>query len=162
MDNKLPERKPNRLKNYDYSSVGAYFITICTKNKEKIFWDVGATIGRPPTVHLNEKGKIVEQAIKNISNIYPMVIVEMYAVMPNHIHLLLRICPDEYGRPMVAPTMSNVIKQMKGYATKQIGEPIWQKLFHDRVVRNREEFDKIAKYIYENPLNWEKDCFYNE
>ena len=69
MDNKLPERKPNRLKNYDYSSVGTYFITICTKNKEKIFWDVGATIGRPPTVHLNEKGKIVEQAIKNISNL---------------------------------------------------------------------------------------------
>ena len=51
MENKLPQRKPNRLKNYDYSSVGAYFITVCTKNKEKIFWktnNVGATIGRPP------------------------------------------------------------------------------------------------------------------
>ena len=63
---------------------------------------------------------------------------------------------------MVAPTISNVVRQMKGYVTKRIGTSVWQKLFHDRIVRNREEFYQISKYIYENPSTWEKDCFYNE
>lgn len=164
----MPERKPNRLKNYDYSSVGAYFITICTRDRKNYFWKnnkiktVGATTGRPSNEELNECGKIVDFAINNIPKIYPAVNLERYVVMPNHIHLLLRICPDEYGRPMVAPTIANVIKHMKGYATKKIGKSVWQKLYHDCVVRNRDEYDKIAKYIYENPMNWESDCFYIE
>ncbi len=157
MENKLPERKPNRLKNYDYSSVGAYFITICTINRRNYFWKdvtktVGASNGRPIKERLTEYGKIVDLSINNISKIYPAVNLERYVIMPNHIHLLLRICPDEYGRPMVAPTIANVIKQMKGYATKKMGKSIWQKLYHDRIVRNKDEYDKIAKYIYENPV----------
>lgn len=168
MENKLPKRKPNRLKNYDYSSVGAYFITICTRDRKNYFWkdkeskSVGATTGRPIYELLTEYGKIVDLSINNIPNTYPAVILESYVIMPNHIHLLLRICPDEYGRPMVAPTIANVVKQMKGYATKKIGKSIWQKLYHDRIVRNRDEYNKIAKYIYENPMNWESDCFYIE
>ena len=74
--------------------------------------------------------------------------------MPDHIHLLLRIRADEFGRPMVAPTMSRLVKQMKGYITKQIGVSIWQKLFYDHVIRNREDYEEHIKYIYENPLKW--------
>ena len=163
MENKLPKRKPNRLKNYDYSSIGAYFITICTENRKNYFWkSVGATIGRPQNENLTEYGKMVDLSINNISNIYPAVVVESYVIMPNHVHLLLRICSDEYGRPMVAPTIANVVKQMKGYATKKIGKSVWQKLYHDRVVRNRDEYDQIAKYICENPKLWKQDCFYIE
>ena len=81
-----PKRKPNRLKEYDYSAPGAYFITICTKNKVNYFWNsVGASIARPQEIPLNENGKIVDEAIKNIDKIYQNITVDKYVVMPNHI-----------------------------------------------------------------------------
>ena len=150
---KLQKRKNNRLENYDYSSCGAYFVTICTSVRQNYFWDrVGATIGRPQDVILSPYGKIVEEAINNISNVYPAISVEQYVIMPDHLHMLLVICADEYGRPMVAPTLSRVVKQMKGYVTKQIGESIWQKLFFDHVIRNKQDYEEHMKYIYENPM----------
>ncbi|MBQ8567360.1 MAG: transposase [Clostridia bacterium] len=156
-----PQRKKNRLENYDYSSCGAYFITICTSNRQNYFWkDVGATIGRPQDVILSQYGKIVDDAINNIPLKYPALMVDHYVIMPDHIHLLLLICADEYGRPMVAPTMSRVVQQLKGYITKRIGHPIWQKLFYDHVIRNREDYEEHTKYICENPINWQLDELY--
>ena len=161
MENKLPTRKRNRLENYDYSSSGAYFLTICTSERRNYFWDnVGATIGRPHDVELSPYGKIVDEAINNISIIYPSVSVEHYVIMPNHIHLLLLIRADECGRPMVAPTMSRLVQQMKGFVTKRIGISIWQKLFFDHVIRNRQDYDEHVKYIYENPIRWYYDELY--
>ena len=159
----LPKRKPNRLKGHDYSSPGAYFLTICTANRKNLFWqNVGATIGRPQDVILTPHGTIVEQAIQKIAETYAAVSVDCYAIMPNHVHLLLQIHADKYGRPMVAPTTDIIIRQMKGFVSKKIGRSIWQKLYHDRIVRNQKEYDKIAAYIYNNPLNWQRDCFYNQ
>ena len=94
----LTKRKPNRLNQYDYSTPGAYFITICTKNKEKILSTVGATIGRPQ-IQLTEYGKMIDKAIKTIEKVYPFVTVDQYVIMPNHIHLLLQIHTHENGRP---------------------------------------------------------------
>ena len=154
----LPKRKPNRL---DYSQPNAYFITICTKNKEMLFWEnVGASIARPEDVRLSKYGKIVVEAIEKISTIYPVITVDNYVVMPNHIHLLLQIHSDSSGRAMLAPTISIVIQQMKGYATKKIGRSIWQKLFHDHVIRDEKGYLKIWNYIEGNPSKWEEDCFY--
>ena len=83
---KLPKRKPNRLSWYDYSAPGAYFITICTKNRQNMFWeDVGASIARP---QLSGWGKIAETAILKIPQHYPAISVDHYAVMPNHIDYL--------------------------------------------------------------------------
>ena len=147
-----PTRKPNRLVGYDYSSTGAYFITVCTKDRKKIFWESeGATIGRPNEIVLSKYGLIVEEAILNISKHYPAVTVDKYIVMPDHIHLLLQIHNDNDGRPMVAPTISNVVKQMKGYVSKQIGFPVWQKLFDDHVIRNQNDYNEIWQYIDNNP-----------
>ena len=157
----LPKRKPNRLKDFDYSQPNAYFITICTKNKEMLFWEnVGASIARPEDVRLSKYGKIVVEAIEKISKIYPVITVDNYVVMPNHIHLLLQIHSDSSGRAMLAPTISIVIQQMKGYATKKIGRSIWQKLFHDHVIRDEKGYLKIWNYIEGNPSKWEEDCFY--
>ena len=157
----LPKRKPNRLKDFDYSQPNAYFITICTKNKEMLFWEnVGASIARPEDVRLSKYGKIVVEAIEKISTIYPVITVDNYVVMPNHIHLLLQIHSDSSGRAMLAPTISIVIQQMKGYATKKIGRSIWQKLFHDHVIRDEKGYLKIWNYIEGNPSKWEEDCFY--
>ena len=157
----LPKRKPNRLKDFDYSQPNAYFITICTKNKEMLFWEnVGASIARPEDVRLSKYGKIVVEAIEKISKIYPVITVDNYVVMPNHIHLLMQIHSDSSGRAMLAPTISIVIQQMKGYAMKKIGRSIWQKLFHDHVIRDEKGYLKIWNYIEGNPSKWEEDCFY--
>ena len=159
----FPIRKPNRLPDFDYSTPGAYFITICTKNRKCILWDmVGASIARPHNARLSTYGKIVAQAICDIPLHYPAISVDHYVIMPNHFHLLLQINTDANGRPMVAPTISTVVQQLKGVITKQIGQSIWQKLFHDHVVRGEKDYLKIWEYIENNPAKWKEDCFYRE
>ena len=160
MDNEktLPKRKDIRLKNYDYSSSGVYFLTICTSERRNYFWaNVGATIGHPQDIALSEYGNIVDKAINNIPYVYPALDVDHYVIMSDHIHLLLIVCADECGRPMVAPTMSRVVQQLKGYITKRIGHSIWQKLFIEHVIRNREDYEEHVKYIYDNPIRWQYD-----
>ncbi len=159
----LPKRKPNRLPDFDYNTPGAYFITLCTKNHRCFFWDtVGASIARPQPPGLSAWGRIADRAIGEIPVRYPAISVDHYAVMPNHIHLLLQIRTDADGRPMVAPTISTVVQQLKGTITKQIGQPVWQKLFHDHVIRNQQDYDNIWQYIDNNPAKWNEDCFYEE
>ena len=163
----LPERKRNRLKYCDYSKPGAYFITICTKDRREILAqpitvnDVGAGIARPKTeMMLLPYGKIVNDAIIGISEHYDNALVDSYVIMPNHVHLILLLYPSQGGRAMPAPTISRIVQHMKGYATKHIGQMIWQKLFHDHVIRDRESLAKIREYIQTNPQTWENDCFY--
>ena len=157
------KRKKNRLDCYDYSAAGVYFVTICTSKRQNYFWNnVGATIGRPQDVELSPYGKIVDDAINNISNIYPSISVEQYVIMPDHVHLLLLIHADDCGRPMVAPTISRVVQQLKGYVTKNIGVSLWQKLFFDHIIRNRQDHEEHVKYILENPLRWHYDKLYSE
>ena len=157
----LPKRKPNRLRKYDYSTPGAYFLTICTAGGKCIFWErVGATIGRPQKPPLSQYGRIVDEAIREIPLHYPAVSVDHYIVMPNHIHLLLQIHTDKDGRPMVAPTASRIVQQLKGAITKRIGHSVWQKLFHDYVIRGEQDYLKIWTYIDNNPARWAEDCFY--
>ena len=152
------KRKQIRLPDFDYSSPNAYFITVCTKNRQNLFWDqVGAVIGRPEDVRLSELGKTVEKSINDISAHYPAICVENYVVMPNHIHILLEILTDEGGRPMTAPTVQTVVNQMKGIVTKQTGFSVWQKGFYDHIIRGREDFLEIWKYIDGNPLKWAED-----
>ncbi len=153
-----PKRKPNRLPNFDYSAPGAYFITICTKDRRNLFWtDVGASIARP---QLTLWGDIAAKSICDIPKHYPAVSVDHYVVMPNHIHLLLQINTDTDGRAMLAPTVSHVVQQLKGVITKQIGQSVWQKLFHDHIIRSETDYLKIWEYIENNPAKWEEDCFY--
>ena len=169
MENKkdFPTRKKNRLEHYDYSACGAYFITVCTLQRQKLFWEnlpvtVGATIGRPQNVTLTQYGKIVQKAIDALSLTYPALSVDSYVIMPNHIHILLRIRADEYGRPMVAPTVSRVVNQFKGFVSKKAEKPIWQKSFFDHVIRNRKDYEEHLKYIDENPIRWYYDELYIE
>ena len=158
-----PVRKPNRLREYDYSAPAADFVTFCRKDRKNLLWEnVGASIARPQTAVLSPFGRITETAIRNIPKYYPVVSVEHYVIMPNHVHLLLRIESEIGGRPVVAPTISAVVQQMKGFITKQIGKQIWQKLFHDHVIRGERDYLKIWEYIDSNPVRWKEDCFYTE
>ena len=180
-----PVRKDIRLDNYDYSRSGAYFVTICTKDKMCIFWDnndkykpippdtinvppVGAHSVRPQIpqhnkkIHLSDIGKTVKEGLKNINHYYPMAIVDKYVIMPNHIHAIIRIDADysedgKGGRTMCAPTLSLIIKNFKEYVTNQIGFSVWQRSFYDRVLRNEREYRGAWQYIENNPANWEND-----
>ena len=152
--NDFPKRKIIRIADYDYSTPGAYFITICTANRENLFWDsvVGADIIRPENVPLSDIGRLTEQAIRQIPTHYEGVSVDKYCVMPDHIHLILRIESDIDGRIISAPTMSTVVGSMKRWVSKQAGRPIWQKSFYDHGIRNQRDYDEIWEYIENNPL----------
>ena len=157
-----PKRKKNRLESYDYSQNGAYFITICTEDRKCILSStIGATLDRQADVRLTETGRMVEQAILRIPKCYSDVHLEKYVIMPNHVHLLLMI-DTLPGRPRVAPTISRIVQQTKGLSSKLIGKKVFQKSFHDRVIRSDAEYDMIWEYIDTNPLRWELDCFYTE
>jgi len=160
-------RKPNRLSGFDYSQTGAYFITICTKDRQCILSrvvenppekSVGADIIRPPKIELSKYGDIIYKAIQNIPSIYTGVLVDRFVIMPNHVHIFLRI-ENNSGRMISAPT---VIGSMKRYASKEIGYSIWQKGFYDHIIRNEHDYTEHLQYIDQNPTKWllGKDEYY--
>ena len=157
----LSKRKHNRLTEYDYSSPNAYFITVCTQNRKNLFWtNVGAITDRPDNVPLTNLGRIARQSIENIPKHYQTVSVEHFVIMPNHIHLLLQIHTDPDGRSLIAPTISTVVRLMKGAVSKQAGFSVWQKGFYDHVVRSGQDYLDIWNYIEGNPGKWAEDILY--
>lgn len=149
----LPIRKKNRLDEYDYSSVGAYFVTICISERQPILWDnLDCSVICADDIQLNYIGKTIQAAIREIPTRYPHVRVEKYCIMPDHVHLLLMFLPDENGRQIAAPTLSGVIGQLKRWVSIQLGFSIWQKSFHDRIIRNDAGYREVWQYIEENPL----------
>ena len=160
----LTKRKPNRLKNFDYSKNGAYFVTICAKSRFELFGtiDVGAAFCRP---QLSETGELIEAEIKRLSNIYEGVSVDCYIIMPNHVHMIIVIHGEigyrKIGRQNAAPTISQMINQWKRAISIKNGFSPWQKSFHDHIIRNEDEYSRIAKYIENNPATWESDCHFS-
>ena len=151
----LPKRKSIRIGDYDYSTPGTYFITVCTANREIIFWsDCRGELRSPVNVPLSEVGMIVDKEINKMNTVYDAVRVEKYCIMPDHLHFIISINTDEDGRTQFAPTISRVIKQFKGSITKQVGRPIWQKSFYDHGIRNQHDYNEIWQYIENNPLKY--------
>ena len=112
--NELPKRKHIRIEDYDYSTPGAYFITVCTANREKIFWsDRRGELCSPANVPLSDIGIIVDNEIKKLYSVYDAVRVDKYCIMPDHIHFILSIDTDENGRTQFAPTISKVMEAIQ-------------------------------------------------
>lgn len=162
----LPSRKPNRLKGHDYSENVVYFITICVQNKEHILSKIAVGEGSP-LPKLTAYGQIVDKYIRQINERYPTVFVEKYVIMPNHIHILAEIYNEPFGTGNPSPTINSIIAWMKYQTAKRVNEMrktpgvrVWQRSFHDHIVRGQQDYDEIWKYIDENPLRWESDCFY--
>ena len=149
-------RKRNRIEDYDYSQPNIYLLTICTENKEQILGVVQAGSDTPVMV-LSPLGKLVEQAILGIETHYPNAFIEAYSILPNHLHLLLRLEATDESNP---PTVSRIIKQLKEYVTKTCGRSIWQKGFHDHVIRSEKEYLGAWNYVTYNPAKWESDEYY--
>jgi putative transposase len=152
----LPSRKPNRLEGYDYSLNGAYFVTICAKDRTEIFSHIteSAIQGRPQ-VRLTEIGKCVYETILAAS--HGDVTIDRYVIMPNHIHMIV-VIHAETGDRGRSP-LQIIVRNIKSFVTKQIGYSPWQKSFHDHIIRNEKDHVRIAEYIENNPVMWEGDCF---
>ena len=150
MKNNLPKRKSTRLKYYDYSSKGMYFITICTKDRLELL----GNINNECIIYLTEEGNIVKKAIKEVERIFPNVIIDEYIIKPNHLHIIVVITENRHI------SISRIIKQLKMNVSKKTGYSIWQKSFHEHVIRNEKEYLIIKQYIKNNIINWKQDKYF--
>src|SRR6056297_1249221 len=169
----IHHRKSIRLKDYDYSKAGGYFVTVCTQKRQCLFGEI--IDGK---ILLNEAGRMVQRVWDEIPGNYPGIETDVFIVMPDHIHGIIMIvgagpcaCPDE-GQPRgVAPTMSlsDVVHRFKTMTTKRYTDGVkrcgwrsypgrlWQRNYFDRVIRNEKELDQVREYIFDNPEKWEID-----
>ncbi len=163
----LPKRKANRLKGYSYSQNGIYFLTICTRKKECILGSVvGGGDPDAPQMVLSDYGKIAKKYIESIESVYPYIEIMNYVVMPNHVHLIVMLYSDDniYRKEEIKTSVNDIIPTMiaafKKLVSKDIGCNIWQRSYHDHIIRNEKGFNTIWEYVDNNPARWKKDCFY--
>ena len=149
------------MKYFDYSSNGNYFVTICTHNRIKTL----STIVNDGVV-LTKFGEIAEKYINQLNEFYDDRKVDRYVIMPNHIHIMLFIMEDGSSRTPNPTRQNSVVSQfvstLKRFCNKEYGKNIWQKYFHDHIIRNRKDYEEHIKYIHENPANWYYDELYDE
>ena len=168
METVLPKRKSHHLQGYDYSQNGAYFITICTHQRRMLFGPNRAPVGADSI-----SARMAARVFREVIDQYPAVQCRYFVVMPNHFHALVEI---ERARADMesAPTVVEIVQAFKRYSTiayirlVKDGQAIpfdkrlWQRSFHDHIVRNETDYRMIAAYIQSNPQLWHKDCFYEE
>ncbi len=168
---KYPKRKLHRLKEWDYSQNGYYFITICTNNKENLLSTVGnAVLGVPPKMKLTDVGMMVDEAWRKLSVIDSCIKTDEFCIMPNHIHGIIVIDNKEVlkterrGRrslhSIVAGFKSVTTRKYNSIASLNKKQSLWQSSFYDTVIRNEKALYEIRKYIIENPFKWIEDKYY--
>ena len=177
-----------RLQGYDYGRNGAYFVTICTKNRENFFGHI-----ENEEMKLSNVGEIAHDCWRQISDHFPFVVLGEWVVMPNHLHGIVMIekmddCRVETQNGSVetqdfaslqlkqstenkfGPQSQNLASIIRGFkigVTKFARQHtriyhIWQPRFHDHIIRNENELSGISEYIRHNPLNWERDENFNQ
>mgnify|MGYP000864351402 FL=1 len=170
MDNNKYNRRSIRLKNYDYSSPGAYFITIVTNNRQYLFGEIVNN-----EMILNEYGEIANKYWYEIPKHYTNTQLDEYVIMPNHIHGIIFIVGAIHELPLQQNEfpqliqrrkmlLPKIIGRFKMNAAKQInqirqnhGIPVWQRNYYEHIIRNDNELNKIREYIINNPLTWQTD-----
>jgi REP element-mobilizing transposase RayT len=160
------ERKSLRLQNWDYRSSGWYYVTICTKNREKIFGQV-----KNGEMMLSQCGEIVREEWIASETLRKEIYLDEFVIMPNHFHGIVEIrrgvwpyTPTKRGFQSPSKDLGSMIRSFKGSVTKRINEhreiqgcPVWQRNYHDHIIRNDEDLHRIRKYIRDNPVNWQED-----
>ena len=194
----LHHRHSIRLKGYDYSQSGLYFVTICVQKHECLLGEI--TNGE---MILNEYGKIVNDEWQYLQTKYPHIVLCEYVIMPNHFHGIVAITdaipvgagsarpqirPNNFhcenngnndvvvgdlgdlgdlgaGKPRpYVPMLGNIIGYFKYQTTKKINLPVklWQRNFHEHIIRNEKSHQYIANYIVNNPAKWDNDKYYTK
>ncbi len=172
-------RRSPRLKGYDYSLAGAYYVTICTHERKLFFGDV-----LNGEMHLNEPGRTAQWIWMALPQYFPTIELDQFVIMPNHVHGIVVNTSDEKGEllnrsstsalqsqsipmPMSGerPRLGQIVRKFKALTTYYvhtagINEFAWQERFHDRVVRNETDLNRIREYIYNNPARWSEDDLY--
>ena len=152
-------RKRLRLPTYDYRQDGAYFVTICTKERRNCLSQVvGADAHIGPHTALTGVGEIAERYIQTIPGI------DKYVIMPNHIHMIVLLENGNGSMWASTPTksLSDIVRSFKVLTSKAAGNSLWQCSFYDHVIRNEQEYLQIWQYIDDNPANWAEDEYYSE
>jgi len=166
----IKKRRSVRLKNYDYSHPGAYFVTVCAHEKKCLF---GKNV--ESRMELNALGKIVEKHWMEIPKHFQTVSLDQFIVVPNHIHGILIVNVDGRGMACHAPTprrfgkpvsnsLPTVVGSFKSAVSKTINESrnglrttVWQRNYYEHVIRNEKDLKAIREYIEQNPLKWSLD-----
>jgi putative transposase len=162
------KRKSIRLKDYNYSSPGAYFVSICTQNRENKF---GAIVNG--VMQLNEFGTIVQESWLWLSKQYEYLELDEWSIMPNHFHGILKI--NEFGRGGSGTacvgshikSLGSLVGAFKTVVAKRINEllnmpggVVWQRSYYEHVIRNEDDLHRIREYIVNNVPKWEDDEYY--
>ena len=162
------KRKSIRLKDYDYSQSGAYFVTICTKNRECLFGEVVGEIAE-----LSWVGNIAHKVWCKIPEHFNNVELYEFVVMPNHLHGIIFVA-NNVGATLVvaqnnragtspAPTLGKIIGSFKSLCIHECIKnqlnvsKLWQRNYYEHIIRNDKELNRIREYIYYNPLKWDLD-----
>ena len=163
------QRRSIRLRSYDYTRAGAYFVTLCTKDRECIFGE--AIDGQ---VRLTDMGRVADECWSWILQHFKSVLTDAYVVMPNHLHGVLvveyRDVWAQHAAPLPKPTGVNpgslaaVVRSFKSAAAKRINEirdtpgaPVWQRNYFEHIIRDELSMERIRQYIIENPMRWPLD-----
>lgn len=171
-------RRSIRLAGYDYRQPGIYFVTICTFQKMPMFGSI-----LDGDMHLNELGMVAFREWEHLASARPNVELDNFVVMPNHIHglIVIKPCqkPDTPGqvpaqqqsqsRTLKANSLGTIIGHYKAAVSRRSNgimpdscPRIWQRNYHEHIVRNEQTLNDIRRYIIENPARWEEDSFYIE
>ncbi len=162
----MPKRKQLRLKYYDYSQNGMYFVTICTNNRECLFNNI---VGEDLCVLPNNPDKIASEWLKEVENKFQNVLIDKYVIMPNHIHFILAIegAGAHAGVPLQemvqwykTQTTNAYIKGVKSGLFPKFNNKIWQRSYYEHIIRNEKNYQEIWQYIDSNILLWNKDEFF--
>ena len=187
-ENKLPKRKHPRLKGYDYSSNGYYYVTICSKDMKCIFgkieynenwnpiFDESRNVGRglAPAVReykdtkitLSPYGIIAEKQLFALEQRYDYVEIDKFVIMPNHIHAIIILDGMSAGASP-RPTLPDIMCAYKSLTTRECnkmsnikGRKIFQESFFDKIIRNEKGYLAVWQYIDENPRKWQNDDYF--
>jgi putative transposase len=158
----LHKRRSIRLKEYDYSQTGEYFVTVCTHNRECLLGGI-----MDDSMRLSAIGETVQRCWDGIPTHFPNVELDAFVVMPNHVHGIIIInesCRGEVTSPLRKPTLGNIVAYFKYQSTKLInemnettGDRFWQRNYFEHVIRDDKDLQNIQDYITYNPLGWKKD-----
>ena len=164
-DNELHDRNSIRLKNYDYSKAGCYFITICTQNKLKLFGTVEKC-----NIVLNNAGQMVEKIWQELPNQFSNIQLHEFVIMPNHFHGIFEI--NKTINLGEKKTVSDIVGAFKSLTTnaficgvkqnnwQAFEGKVWQRNFYEHIIRDRQDYLNTVDYILNNSKNWlEDECF---
>ena len=166
----LPERKKLRLKSWDYSTEGAYFLTICSKDRKCIFSHiVGRDILDAPDVQLSQYGQMVQDSLFYLSEKDSGIVLHNWVIMPNHVHILVSVTNEgmltKSSKGTKRPTEAVVpryVSSLKRFTNKKSGGELWQNGYYDHIIRDDNDFILRWRYIDNNPYAWLDDDYYVE